>query len=390
MSNGWGGVDPASFVDASDYELGTHYLAVNDVTITHVRVFGGTGSTFPGRVGRIWSAAGSVLASVSLPSTITPGWNTYALTAPLVITAGTDFWVTYSTVDAYGFLGSITYPVNSADGNLRALGAGFHNTPTNFPDTPVTTGFFGIDVAYTPGASGNARPTAGLAVDVTGPLQVQANVTITDESPATCSALVEWGDGTSSIRTGPGSVTHTYAAAGTYAVMVTVTDGGGLTDSAAVPVTVTAAPGAMRPNAEQVAVRWLQGVNGITAGMVATTLPRDNSTWAASGFVRVDSIVGGEVDAETGYRSAVASITLWAANSGSGRPPWWKAARLGELIAADCEPPARGHRLLTIGTGYRNARVMSAAPRNDPRRLPGDPGSYAKYQMDLSLSWAIV
>jgi hypothetical protein len=183
MSNGWGGVDPASFVDASDYELGTHYLAVNDVTITHVRVFGGTGSTFPGRVGRIWSAAGSVLASVSLPSTITPGWNTYALTAPLVITAGTDFWVTYSTVDAYGFLGSITYPVNSADGNLRALGAGFHNTPTNFPDTPVTTGFFGIDVTYTPGASGNQRPTAGLTVDVTGPLQVQANVTITDESP---------------------------------------------------------------------------------------------------------------------------------------------------------------------------------------------------------------
>lgn len=387
MSVGWNGAAPTSFDDASDYDLGTKFHANADITISDIRIFGGNSGNMGGRTAHLFSAAGGILATIVLPNTLTPGWATYALSAPVDINVGTDFWVCYDAIGSYGLVNPGGYPVVSADGLVTATGAAFNNTPALFPDTSSAV-FFGVDVQYTARA-GNQRPVAGLTASANG-LNASAVVTITDESPASCSVAVEWGDGATSSGIGPQTFAHTYAAAGTYAVMVTVTDVGGLTDSAAVPLAVTAPPGVMDPNAEQVAVRWLQGVSGITSGMVATTLPRDNSTWAASGFVRVDGIVGGEIDAETGYRSAVASLTLWAVTPTSGRPPWWKAARLGGLIIADCAPPVRGHRLLTIGTGYRNARVVGAVPLSDPRRVPSDPGAYAKYQMDVSLSWAIV
>jgi PKD repeat protein len=388
MSTAWGGADPTEFHDAGNsYELGTKFTANATITPTQIRIWHGTNDTpVANRRAHIWSIAGALLATAILPDTLPPGWSTYNLDASVPIGAGQQFWVTYQVTDWYAaILNAYGAGVPSADGQLTAVSGGFNTTLGQAPATATTT-FYGADVVYT----GNVAPVVGLTATATAPLTASATLAITDETPASVTYKIEWGDGASSSVSTLGPHTHVYASAGTYAVMVTATDSAGLMDSAAVPVTVTAAPGAMRPNAELVAVRWLQGVNGIAAGMVATTLPRDNSTWAASGFVRVDSIVGGEVDAETGYRSAVASITLWAANPSSGRPPWWKAARLGELIAADCEPPARGHRLLTIGTGYRNARVTGVVPRNDPRRLPGDPGSYAKYQMDLSLSWAIV
>jgi hypothetical protein len=390
MSNGWGGPDPTAFNDTgNDYELGTKYTVNGAITINQVRLWHGvTDSNMNNRRAHVWSAAGTLLATAILPNTLPSGWNTWNLDIPVTLNAGQSFWVTYGVTDWYAAIfNAYGAGVPSADGLVTAIQGGFNNTPAIFPDTAGTT-FYGADVVYAAGS--NQPPTVGIAVVASDYLTASATLAIQDETPATVGYVIEWGDGASSSVSTLGPHAHVYAAAGTYAAMVTATDSAGLKDSAAAVVTVVAAPGAMRPNAELVAVRWLQGVSGMTAGMVATTLPRDNSTWAASGFVRVDGVVGGEIDTETGYRSAVASITLWAVNPSSQRPPWWKAARLGELIMADCEPPARGHRLLTTGTGYRNARVMSAIPRNDPRRVPGDSGAYAKYQMDLSLSWAIV
>jgi len=54
------------------------------------------------------------------------------------------------------------------------------------------------------------------------------------------------------------------------------------------------------PNTELVAMRWLQGLSGLAPAMVSTNIPRDNATWAASGFVQVVGAVGGAMNRERG------------------------------------------------------------------------------------------
>lgn len=391
MSVGWSGPDPIAQLDgATQYELGAKYHVNSDVTIGSIRVWSPPSShSYTARKARVRNAGQtSVLATATLDDVLPSGWTTYSLDSPVAATAGTDVWVTYDVQDTYGVVAPAGFPRDSVDGLVTATGGAFATNPPAAP-TNATANFYGIDLVYSAGIGGNQRPVAGVTASAVG-LAASAVVTIADESPALCDVLLEWGDGATSAGSGPQTFTHTYTVPGTYAVLVTVTDPLGAVDAAATVLAVYSVPSGEDPNGEQVAVRWLQGVNGITASMVATTLPRDNNTWAASGFVRVDGVVGGEIDAETGYRTSVASLTLWAATPSSGRPPWWKAARLGSRIIADCAPPGRGHRLLTIGTGYRNVRVVGAVPLGDPRRVPSDPGAYARYQMDLSLSWAIV
>lgn len=43
----------------------------------------------------------------------------------------------------------------------------------------------------------------------------------------------------------------------------------------------------LRSNSELVAISWRGDVTGLTPSMVAATIPKDNSSWAASGFVTV-------------------------------------------------------------------------------------------------------
>lgn len=393
MSNGWSGPDPAAFTDAAtDYELSTKYRANADVTINSVRVWGGPSSVaFVARKARIWSAGGVQQGLATLPSQLLPGWNSYPLDVPVSVPTGTEVWVSYSVQDTYGAATGLAYPRGSSDGLVSAQIAGLNSIPGAFPDTLSNTVFYGIDIDYAPGlGAGNQRPAVGIAVAATAYLTASATLTISDDVPAGVGYVIEWGDGASASVATLGPHAHTYATAGTYPVLVTATDAGGLTDSAVAIVTVVAAPGVFQPNSELVAQAWLATIPGIASGMVSTNLPRDNSTWAASGFVQVVGIVGGTPDPNGGRRNPVASLDLWANTGGSVLPPWGKASRLGELIMAACFDEGAGHVPLNLGTKYAPARVMSATALTEPRRIPGDKSGYARYQMDVQLSWAPV
>lgn len=240
MAIGWSGPDPVAFTDppGSTYELGTKYTANGDLTVTHVRVWAGpTSVAVANRKGRIWSAAGVQLGIATLVNSLPSGWSQYALDVPLTITAGTTFWVTYSVLETYGANTTPGYPRNSADNVVTAAGGGLNTAQGSFPGTFPNT-FYGVDIVYT---AGNQAPVAGITVVATAELTAQATLTIQDESPTTCTSLIEWGDGaTTNAGNGLGPFTHVYVGAGTYAVMVTTTDSTGLKDSAAAPVTVVA------------------------------------------------------------------------------------------------------------------------------------------------------
>lgn len=142
----------------------------------------------------------------------------------------------------------------------------------------------------------------------------------------------------------------------------------------------------LAPTTDLVAVAWLAGVTGLSASMVATKLPADNSTWAASGFVQVIT-VGGTPELYVPVASPVVGVSCWAANPNSAKPPWGKANHLAELIRAATYDHANVPRTLTLPSSFGHARVTAAYFVSEPKRIPGDPANYARFDADLALRW---
>lgn len=139
-----------------------------------------------------------------------------------------------------------------------------------------------------------------------------------------------------------------------------------------------------RATTDLVAVAWLRGVDGVPPDSVATTLPSNNSTWAASGFVQVTAI-GGSPNPHLPVRMPVVGVDCWAVNPNSGRPPWGKANTLAEIIRDGTA--GTGGRVVALPAVGLSARVLEAWLLTEPRRIRNDDASYARYSFDLALRW---
>ncbi|MFE9391707.1 hypothetical protein [Streptomyces sp. NPDC006784] len=142
-----------------------------------------------------------------------------------------------------------------------------------------------------------------------------------------------------------------------------------------------------RANSELVAVAWLGSAAGIDPGQVATTLPSDASTWADDGFLQVTPGIGGSMQLHYALREPVVQVEAYAVNVNSGKPPWGKAASLMEAVVAATYDEAGMQRTLTLRPGFPQARVLTAHLLTEPRRMPDDAASYARYVTDLALHW---
>lgn len=149
------------------------------------------------------------------------------------------------------------------------------------------------------------------------------------------------------------------------------------------------------PTTALVAVAWIgQRVPGLTDAMVATSLPRDTTTWSDAGFVQVTVVPGGtEVDSG-GRRRGLVQIDAWGINlkadgSAQARPAVNKATRLAELIRRATEDDVQVFgRPVTLPTDYLDARVLAAYPVTEPSPVPDDPSGYGRVTFDLALDWA--
>lgn len=151
-------------------------------------------------------------------------------------------------------------------------------------------------------------------------------------------------------------------------------------------------PVTLLPTSELVAVSWLGSVQGLTPQQVATTLPSDDTTWAKAGFVTV-AVVGGSPNIYLPIKSPVFQVDCWAVKPGSGRPPWWQANNLAELIRYATLQRTGINRLLTIsanGVTYPPAVVQTAYLLTEPRRSYADAADYALYTADLAIEWTTV
>jgi hypothetical protein len=271
MVNGWGGADPVEAADLDDYELGTQYRANADITLTHARVWTGAGEVnLTNRRARVWSLAGAQLGIATLPDDLATGWSTHAYDTPIEIASGGGFIASFSTGGNEGALpGALTSAVDSSDGNLTAVAAvngtygnGIYNlNHGSFPNTGSgNQSFYGADVAYTVGIGGNTAPVVtALTANAAGAV-VTATVAYTDaETLVGATARFAWGDDTAdTVVTYPTiSAQHTYTTSDLYAVLVTVTDASGATDTAAEPVQVVV------PSSEVLPLRAVEILNAV-------------------------------------------------------------------------------------------------------------------------------
>ena len=143
----------------------------------------------------------------------------------------------------------------------------------------------------------------------------------------------------------------------------------------------------LRASTELVAIAWLKGTLG---DIVATTLPKPAAdgtySWADTGFCTL-TVVGGDSDMYVPIRRPVVAVDCWAVNPGSQKPPWNKAGQLAEAIQAGCYEVQDIPRLLVLPGDCPPARVLSAYTAYEPRRVPDDASSYARYTLGLTLHW---
>jgi hypothetical protein len=146
------------------------------------------------------------------------------------------------------------------------------------------------------------------------------------------------------------------------------------------------------PTSPLVAVAWLsQRVAGLNSSMVATSLPRDVTTWAAVGFVQATAI-SGRPDIDVPIRGPLVQIDAWAVNvdaAGNVMPSRAiaKANRLAELVRLGTEDQQEYGKPVTLPNGYAGARVLSVYPLTEPAEVPDDPSGYARVTLDLAFNW---
>ncbi len=137
--------------------------------------------------------------------------------------------------------GTITVPVGAVTGQPLGMRVSvrFDGGDTTFREPCGTTGYGEVEdyaVIISPG-SGNTAPTADFNSNVSF-----LSVDFIDGSSDSDGTIASWswnfGDGNTSTQQNP---SHTYAAAGTYPVVLTVTDNGGASDSVTKNVTVVEA-----------------------------------------------------------------------------------------------------------------------------------------------------
>ncbi len=163
-----GGAGPPA-TDANDgvpYELGMQFQSSVDGIITAIRYWRADSEACVdnSHTGNIWSATGTLLASVSfVGETAGGGWQEQLLATPLAITANTTYTVSVNTLGYYVYTyqglkdpivnGSLSSIAGSSLGTCTgpADANGVYGSPGNFPTSSFNCANYFRDVQFTAG-----------------------------------------------------------------------------------------------------------------------------------------------------------------------------------------------------------------------------------------------
>ena len=137
--------------DGVGYELGAKFRSARGGEITAIRFWKATSETGT-HVGRIWSASGALLASVTFTGESASGWQQQVLSARLRIAANTTYVVSVNVVSHYVFTGSgLAASIVNGDLSTVADGAnGLYGSPGTFPGGSYQNANYFRDIVFEP------------------------------------------------------------------------------------------------------------------------------------------------------------------------------------------------------------------------------------------------
>jgi len=158
-------------------------------------------------------------------------------------------------------LGLAQYTPSQMEAMLKSSSRAFPSTPSQPIGAGILNAKAAVDAAG--GGTGNVTPTANFSSSTSG-LTATFTDSSTDSDGTIASRSWNFGDGTTSTATNP---SKTYSAAGTYSVVLTVTDNGGATNSVTKSVTVATSGGSVLTNGVAAT-----GLSAATGGTVNYTM----------------------------------------------------------------------------------------------------------------------
>ncbi len=151
--------------DNAPLELGMKFSASTSGTLTGIRFYKATGDTGP-HTGSIWTADGTLIATVTFTNESLSGWQTAKFSSPIQITAGTTYVASYHTTGSYVATadyfstahtsGALTGLSSAASGGNGVFSYGANTT---FPTSSYQAANYWVDVVFNQ-STVNSAPVA--------------------------------------------------------------------------------------------------------------------------------------------------------------------------------------------------------------------------------------
>lgn len=306
-----------SIQENSPLELGMKFTASVSGTVTGIRFYKAAGDTGP-HTGSIWSASGTLLATISFADESASGWQTAAFSNPLQITAGTTYVASYHTTGSYvatsGYFNS-AHTNGALTGLAGANGVYSYGSGTTFPTSSYQSSNYWVDVVFNQSTTNTAPVAAndnGYTTYSNTALSIAAASLLANDHDADGDPLSITGangavNGTVAFNSQTNTVTFTPTAGytGVASFTYSIADGHGGTSSATVSLTVNSQPGgttsslfsstdtpttaaANDSSSVELGVKFIASADGQITGLTYYKSAQDTGThvgslWTASG-----------------------------------------------------------------------------------------------------------
>ena len=175
-----------------DWELGMRFTSDNPGVIQAIRYYKSPSETGT-HVGRIWSATGQQLATVTFTNESASGWQQQALATPLTINAATSYVVSVNT-NSYYALTSQGFSSAISNAGLNApVGAGVYNDVAGvFPTLVYQNENYFRDVVFVTGSSNANNHPGVLSISGTAAQNQTLTATVSDVDGVPASVVYQW------------------------------------------------------------------------------------------------------------------------------------------------------------------------------------------------------
>ena len=302
-----GNVTPAEIdsTDSSAVELGMRFTAAQSGSVTGVRFYKASTNTGT-HTGRLWTAAGGLLGTVTFSGETASGWQTAMFATPIAVTAGQSYVVSYSAPKghysdadfAWSYRGDSSGPLTTAGG--FGTTTSFFGSVGAFPTSSYQSTNYYVDALFqtdaaaplTASSQWPAPGSTGVPVDTTisaafsKPVtQSSIAFTVTDQNGASVPGSVSYNASSLTATFTPTAPLSSFVQYG-VALAATASSGGGAlasggtwsfttakTDPTVCPCSLYpagAVPQELQdgdPNAVTLGVRFTPGVAGTITGV---------------------------------------------------------------------------------------------------------------------------